>query len=413
MPLSSLRSEIRGVPGVLLIKLWNYISGYVIIKITGDYGERLLNQAALNNLYLWDVQRISSNELIAKISVGHFFKIARLARKTRCRIYVLERIGLYFLINKLRKRKAFILGALLFVAAVYVLSSFIWSIEVKCPDDDLKNSVINDLRQWGLTEGTFKYGLDKKYYLNKILAKYKDVAWAELEVRGTKILVEIVEKQLPPELEQNTPCDIIASKDGVIEEIILLRGEALVEPGQTVSAGDVLITGRVVLNLDQPDDEVENILLVHAQGIAKARVWYQRAVRVPLVKTQEVPTGNTKKTISFQIGDHILNLQLGDINYALVKKEILKEFRLLPQNIGKLGLSVVQYHEMEIVKEFLGIEEASKEAETQLLSQLEDIVNGKIIHKKMEYMLDDDEKSVIGSLIIEVVEDISQKRQIN
>ena len=150
-----------GVPRSASIKLWNYISGYVIIKITGDYGERLLNQAALNNLYLWDVQRISSNELIAKISVGHFFKIARLARKTRCRIYVLERIGLYFLINKLRKRKAFILGALLFVAAVYVLSSFIWSIEVKCPDDDLKNSVINDLRQWGLTEGIFKYGLDK------------------------------------------------------------------------------------------------------------------------------------------------------------------------------------------------------------------------------------------------------------
>ena len=65
---------------------------------------------------------------------------------------------------------------------------------------------------------------------------------------------------MPLELEQNTPCDIIASKDGVIEEIILLRGEALVEPGQTVSAGDVLITGRVVLNLDRPDDEVENIL---------------------------------------------------------------------------------------------------------------------------------------------------------
>ena len=144
----------------------------------------------------------------------------------RCRIYVLERVGLYFFINKLRKRKAFILGALLFIAAVYVLSAFIWSIEVKCSDVDLKNSVIKDLRQWGLREGTFKYNFDKKYYLDKILLKYKDVAWAEIEVRGTKILVELVEKQLPPELEQNTPCDIIASKDGVIEEIILLRGEA-------------------------------------------------------------------------------------------------------------------------------------------------------------------------------------------
>ena len=38
--------RIRGVV-VLLIKLWNYLSGYVIIKINGEYGERLLNQAAL------------------------------------------------------------------------------------------------------------------------------------------------------------------------------------------------------------------------------------------------------------------------------------------------------------------------------------------------------------------------------
>ena len=32
---------------MLLIKLWNYLTGYVIIKIVGEYGERLLNQAAL------------------------------------------------------------------------------------------------------------------------------------------------------------------------------------------------------------------------------------------------------------------------------------------------------------------------------------------------------------------------------
>ena len=62
---------------MLLVKLWNYISGYVIIKITGKYGERLLNQAALNNLYLWDVQRTSSNELIAKTLSHLCFRACR------------------------------------------------------------------------------------------------------------------------------------------------------------------------------------------------------------------------------------------------------------------------------------------------------------------------------------------------
>ncbi|WP_296971265.1 sporulation protein YqfD, partial [Tepidanaerobacter sp. EBM-38] len=202
---------------MLLIKLWNYLSGYVIIKIVGEYGERLLNQAAMKNLYLWDVKRVNDNELTAKINVKDFFKLARLAKKTRSRIYVLQRVGLFFTISKLKKRKAFLFGALLFVVAIYLMSSFIWNIEIKCPDDDLSTSVIEDLRKWGLREGTFKYGLDKQYYLNKLLTKYKNISWAEIEIRGSKLIVELVKKQLPPELEESTPCDIINKERIAVE----------------------------------------------------------------------------------------------------------------------------------------------------------------------------------------------------
>ncbi|NLU10547.1 MAG: sporulation protein YqfD [Tepidanaerobacter acetatoxydans] len=395
---------------MLLIKLWNYLSGYVIIKIVGEYGERLLNQAAMKNLYLWDVKRVNDNELTAKINVKDFFKLARLAKKTRSRIYVLQRVGLFFTISKLKKRKAFLFGALLFVVAIYLMSSFIWNIEIKCPDDDLSTSVIEDLRKWGLREGTFKYGLDKQYYLNKLLTKYKNISWAEIEIRGSKLIVELVKKQLPPELEESTPCDIIASKDGIIEEIVNFRGEALVEPGQTVSKGDTLITGKVVLDQDQDQDQV---LLVHAQGIVKARVWYQRAVKVPLVKTKMIPTGNSKKSLVLQLGKHVLNFQFGDIAYNHYDKKTLNEFSILPRLSGGIQFNIVEYAEMKPTKEFLDIEEASREAEAELLLQLKGILKEKkVTQKKMEYMLDSDQTSVIGSMIIEVIEDIGQKREI-
>lgn len=401
---------------MLLIKLWNYLSGYVIIKITGEYGERLLNQAALKNLYLWDIKRENRNELTAKVNVRDFFRLARLARKTRCRIYVLQRVGFFFVISKLKKRKTFLLGALLFIVAVYLMSSFIWNIQIKCSDNDLSTSVMEDLRRWGLKEGIFKYGLDKEYYINRLLTEYKNVAWAEIEIKGSKLIVELVKKQLPPELEENTPCDIIASKDGIIEEIIPFRGEALVKPGQTVSKGDTLITGKIILGQDQPDknkEEESNTLLVHAQGIVKAKVWYQKAVKVPLVITKKTPTGKSKKSVIFQFQDHIFNLQWGDIPYTLYDRKTLKELNILLKLAGGLKFDVVEYSEMEITKEFLGIEKASRQAEAELLSQLVDISkDDKITQKKMEFMLDSDEKAVIGSMIIEVVEDVGQKKEI-
>lgn len=402
---------------MLLIKLWNYLSGYVIIKIIGEYGERLLNQAALKSIYLWDIKRANRNELTARINVRDFFKLARLARKTRCRIYVLKRVGLFFVISKLKKRKAFLLGALLFIVAVYLMSSFIWNIQIKCSDNDLSTSVMEDLRRWGLKEGIFKYGLDKEYYINRLLTEHRNIAWAEIEIKGSKLIVELVKKQLPPELEENTPCDIIASKDGIIEEIIPFRGEALVKPSQTVCKGDILITGKIILHQDQPDknkEEGSNTLLVHAQGIVKARVWYQKAVKVPLVKTKKTPTGNSKKSLVFQFQNHIYNLQFGDFPYPVYDKKILREIDILPKLAGGLKFNVVEYLEMEMTKEFLGIEGASNEAEAELLLQLGDISkDDKITQKKMEFMLDSDEKAVIGSMIIEVVEDIGQKREID
>ena len=71
------------------------------------------------------------------------------------------------------------------------MSSFIWSMEIKCPDDDLSISVMEDLRQ-GLKGRAFKYGLDKEYYINKLMNEYKNVAWAQIEIRGSKLTVELV-----------------------------------------------------------------------------------------------------------------------------------------------------------------------------------------------------------------------------
>ena len=85
-------------------------------------------------------------------------------------------------------------------------------------------SIIESLDRWGLKEGIFKHSIDKKYYLDRLLIEYNN-GMAEMEIKGSKLIVELV-KQLPPKLEENTPCDIIASKDGIIE-IIILRGEAL------------------------------------------------------------------------------------------------------------------------------------------------------------------------------------------
>lgn len=395
---------------MLLIKLWNCLRGYVIIKIVGLYTERLINQAAFQGLYLWDVRRIEENALLAKVSVKGFLKLRPLARKTRCRIYILQKKGLYFALNRLKRRKVLLAGVFFFVAAVYLLSSVVWKVEVNVQNEVLKNSVLKDLEQWGLKPGVFKYNLDKKYFLDKILRNYKNVSWAEIEIRGSRVIVELVERDMPPEVEEGTPCHVVADKDGIIYEVLPLRGEALVKPGDTVSEGDVLISGRMSL---AGGDGEEKELLVRAKGIVKARVWYRESVEVPLVETVKTYTGRVKRAYKIRWGSKELRFQLGDVKFSSYEEEDLKAMPVLPPALGNVSFTPMLYKEVREESRFLGVEGASLEAERRLEEWLKALPEEvEIVQKRAEFTLNPEKQVVIGTLTVEVIENIGIEKDI-
>lgn len=395
---------------MLLIKLWNCLRGYVIIKIVGLYTERLINQAAFQGLYLWDVRRIEENALLAKVSVKGFLKLRPLARKTRCRIYILQKKGLYFALNRLKRRKVLLAGVFFFVAAVYLLSSVVWKVEVNVQNEVLKNSVLKDLEQWGLKPGVFKYNLDKKYFLDKILHNYKNVSWAEIEIRGSRVIVELVERDMPPEVEEGTPCHVVADKDGIIYEVLPLRGEALVKPGDTVSEGDVLISGRMSLT---GGDGEEKELLVRAKGIVKARVWYRESVEVPLVETVKTYTGRVKRAYKIRWGSKELRFQLGDVKFSSYEEEDLKAMPVLPPALGNVSFTPMLYKEVREESRFLGVEGASLEAERRLEEWLKALPEEvEIVQKRAEFTLNPEKQVVIGTLTVEVIENIGIEKDI-
>ena len=50
---------------------------------------------------------------------------------------------------------------------------------------------------------------------------------------------------MPISQDEQTPKDIIATKDGIIRTIFVRTGTALVKPGDTVKEGDVLVSSKV------------------------------------------------------------------------------------------------------------------------------------------------------------------------
>lgn len=107
-----------------------FFQGYVRVRLTGYAPERFLNLCSNRNILIWNLEYREEHYEFC-ISVRGFRQLKPLLRKTKTRLIILQRYGLPFWLHRYRKRKLFFGGIFFCGAALYVLSLFIWNIQIQ------------------------------------------------------------------------------------------------------------------------------------------------------------------------------------------------------------------------------------------------------------------------------------------
>ncbi|MGB4026187.1 MAG: sporulation protein YqfD, partial [Bacillota bacterium] len=121
-----------------------------------------------------------------------------------------------------------------------------------------------------------------------IALAFPEISWVYVKFQGTRAVLEIVEKVRP---DIPGPGDIVAKKDGIVESVLVLSGVPVVQPGQTVKKGDLLIAGMASGGIQG------------ARGSVTARTWYEVITEEPLSRLERVRTGRKKEVPVLKIGD--------------------------------------------------------------------------------------------------------------
>ena len=129
---------------MLLLRLWNFLRGYVIILVEGHFIERFINICTRRQLFLWDVKRSSDTTMTLKMSIKGFKMVRPVAKKTHSKVKIISKNGMPFIISRYRKRKAYVLGALLFLVLINLIASFIWDIEITGNKDVGRSDIIRE-----------------------------------------------------------------------------------------------------------------------------------------------------------------------------------------------------------------------------------------------------------------------------
>jgi len=289
----------------MFLKGWNYLRGYVEIRVSGFSVERFMNLAVYRGVYLWDI-RYTPKGVIMKVSVKGFKLLRPCAKKTKCRVKIISKNGYPFLAHRYRKRKIFGAGFIFFVAVLYVMSSFLWLVEIEGNERISSETLIQFCQDRGLKTGAYKKGFDKNLLENELMLSFSDLSWVNITVTGTRAHIQVTETIPHQELvNRDTPCDIIASKDGLITSIVTSAGTPLKKSKDVVQKGDVLVSGELVVKEDETGIIKQ---YVHSSAEVWAKMYNEISFTVPYTYTEKAYTGEAENYYTIQFFGKNFNL---------------------------------------------------------------------------------------------------------
>ena len=250
---------------MILSYILKFIKGFVRFEVTGNDVSKFLNCLMKKNIYIWNVSKIN-NKFYINISIKDYLQLYKFAHKNHVRCKIQNKYGLPFIINKYKKRLGLATGLIFFITFLIFMSQFIWTIEIRGNKNIDVTKLSRFISSQNISPGKFRKNIDVRTIEKNILLKFQEISWVAINIEGSKAIININEvTPAPSNLDAGTPCNIVAAKEGIIKRVEAYNGQNVVEIGDFVKKGQILVSGIL-------EDKSLNNTPVHARAKAIAEV---------------------------------------------------------------------------------------------------------------------------------------------
>lgn len=226
-----------------MLWLYRFLMGYVTVLFSGDFCEKILNLTAKNRITLWN-SRLTKKGIESNLLAKDFKRLRAIIRKSEIKVHILKRKGLPFKTSKYNKRLGLLIGAVIFMSFLKVMSGFIWVIDINGNETVSSSQILSACKEIGIKEGVKRSSIHTKTDRERLLLKLDKLAWASLNIEGSRLGVNVTERK-KTEADETAPSNLKATADGIIKKIDIVSGNCLVKTGDAVKKGDVLVSGVI------------------------------------------------------------------------------------------------------------------------------------------------------------------------
>ena len=378
------------------------VSNQVRCLVTGEETLRFVNLCRNNGIELRHLVR-RENAIQMEIDAENFKKLRPLVRKTHVKIHILNRHGPAFFFYRHKRRWWFLLGMTVFAGMIYMLSLFVWQIDIDGNRKYTDALILQALAQMDVKTGCRKSEIDLPKIEEELRIMYNEITWVSASIAGTKLQIELREGDLKisgssgggqtgnvkrvenrennpktqnGESETDLPANLVADEDAIITNLVVRRGTVAVRYGDEVKKGDVLIEGKVYIYNE--DETLKKVDYLTAEGDVFGK--YQELYEKHYQRKHEVRSYTGKnyrelgvaivgKSFCLPVWENILKKQLEENTLSEVWSW-KKQFRLTPTFYLPFALEYTEYVPYENVVEEYTDEVIKKMAEEELQKYL-------------------------------------------
>ena len=411
------------------------VSNQVRCLVTGEETLRFVNLCRNNGIELRHLVR-RENAIQMEIDAENFKKLRPLVRKTHVKIHILNRHGPAFFFYRHKRRWWFLLGMMVFAGMIYILSLFVWQIDIDGNRKYTDALILQALAQMDVKTGCRKSEIDLPEIEEELRIMYNEITWVSASIAGTKLQIELREGDLKisgssgggqtgnvkrvenrennpktqnGESETDLPANLVADEDAIITNLVVRRGTVAVRYGDEVKKGDVLIEGKVYIYNE--DETLKKVDYLTAEGDVFGKYQelyekhYQRKHEERSYKGKnyrELGVAIVGKSFCLPVWENILKKQLEENTLSEVWSW-KKQFRLTPTFYLPFALEYTEYVPYENVVEEYTDEVIKKMAEEELQKYLNELEKKgvQIISNSVTISLDADGGHVKGTLILD------------
>ena len=411
------------------------VSNQVRCLVTGEETLRFVNLCRNNGIELRHLVR-RENAIQMEIDAENYKKLRPLVRKTHVKIHILNRHGPAFFFYRHKRRWWFLLGMTVFAGMIYILSLFVWQIDIDGNRKYTDALILQALAQMDVKTGCRKSEIDLPEIEEELRIMYNEITWVSASIAGTKLQIELREGDLKisgssgggqtgnvkrvenrennpktqnGESETDLPANLVADEDAIITNLVVRRGTVAVRYGDDVKKGDVPIEGKVYIYNE--DETLKKVDYLTAEGDVFGK--YQELYEKHYQRKHEVRSYTGKnyrelgvaivgKSFCLPVWENILKKQLEENTLSEVWSW-KKQFRLTPTFYLPFALEYTEYVPYENVVEEYTDEVIKKMAEEELQKYLNELEKKgvQIISNSVTISLDADGGHVKGTLILD------------